>query len=137
MYCCGFPSPRARLWGLVPVSIILVKGGGGSTLLWHKQTILSMFYMPTCRPSLSGVASVGFSVHVATHWVLMCCVAVVVGAWLSAGFRVVFLGQQGTHGCGSNCHSLSFPNVYFCCCCPWFYCCALLLLGLRFVDPLL
>ena len=28
-YCWGFPSPRARLWWLVPLSIILVNGGGG------------------------------------------------------------------------------------------------------------
>ena len=67
--------------------------GWGSTMLWHKRTLVCMFYLPTCRPCLSGV-SVGFSFHVASHGVLLCCVSVVVGAWLSAGFKVVFWANQ-------------------------------------------
>ena len=59
--------------------------GWGLTLLWCKETIVSTFYVHTCRPGLSGVASVGFSFHVATH-----CIPVVVQAYLSASFRVVF-----------------------------------------------
>ena len=64
--------------------------GWGSTLFWHKGTILNRFYVHTCRPSLSGVHIVGFAFHVATQWVLPCCIPVVVGAWLAACVRVVF-----------------------------------------------
>ena len=59
----------------------------------HKRTIVCVFYLPTCHPCLSG-GSVWFSVHVASHGVLSCCILVVVGAWLSAGCRVVLWADQ-------------------------------------------
>ena len=57
------------LWISVSQGEIVVTGASinnsservwGSTLLWHKQTILSMFYVHTCCPSMSGVASIEF-----------------------------------------------------------------------------
>ena len=87
--------------------------GWGSTVVWHKQTILSMFYVPTCRPSFSGVASVGLFFHVATHWVLSCCVAVVVRAWLTASFRVVFLANEVPMGVAVTAAVFLFPTCTF------------------------
>ena len=83
--------------------------GWGSTMLWHKRTIVSMFYLPTCHPCLSGVASVGFSFRVASHGVLSCCISVVVGAWLSAGFRVVFWANQVPMGVAVTATVFVFP----------------------------
>ena len=83
--------------------------GWGSTLLCHKRTIVSMIYVPTCHPCLSGIRSFGFSFHVASHGVLSCCISVVVGSWLSARFRGVFWANQVPMGVAVTAAVLLFP----------------------------
>ena len=90
MYFCGLPSPMVRLCWLVLVSILLVKGGGDQQCggINELDCVCSICLHATlvCQVEVTGFLS--------SHGVLSCCILIVVGAWLSAGFRVVFWAHE-------------------------------------------